>query len=170
MLRVLSFIGAPFISLYELLAALVGYDRKPAGPGASRQSRQNQPPSGSPYSDQYETIIRQGHTRPIPEVGAPALLWHVGIWPRKHLRSSDELCDPRDTHDMTYKKARSEYVSRRELWVKQVNGLVRKLQEADCRPRTISQPLKQFISSIPHRWLSITDAQAECIAPVRFRR
>jgi hypothetical protein len=50
-------------------------DRSAAASGVGTPAR----PPPSPYSDQYETIVAQGHTRPTPTFGAPALVWHVGI-------------------------------------------------------------------------------------------
>lgn len=100
----------------------------------------------SPYSDQYETIIRQGHERPTPEFGAPTLVWHVGIWPRRYVKNSQEdPCDPQDTFNLSYREARIEYDRRRTLWIGQINDLVKLLQERGCDAVT-----REFRPYVPH--------------------
>lgn len=34
------------------------------------------------YSDQYGTLVGEGHRSPPPEFGTPTMIWHMGIWPR----------------------------------------------------------------------------------------
>lgn len=36
-----------------------------------------------PVSAQYSTLAGEGHRRPPPALGAPSLIWHVGIWPKQ---------------------------------------------------------------------------------------
>src|SRR5271166_4192609 len=54
-----------------------------------------QPLKRIPYSRRLNRIIRVGHTKPAPSFGAPALVWHLGMWPTEkddpigRLRPSD---------------------------------------------------------------------------------
>lgn len=75
----------------------------------------------SPYSEQYETIIAQGHEQPTPVFAAPALVWHVGLWPR--LRAPDGgKCDPHDTADLDAGTALDAYKKLRKLWVEEIDA------------------------------------------------
>jgi hypothetical protein len=84
----------------------------------------------SPYSDQYETIIAQGHARPTPSLGAPALVWHVAIWPRRSVsvEGAAEPCDPHDTAGEKHTQAKAAFEIRRELWLQQINAFLEQLQ------------------------------------------
>lgn len=104
-------------------------------------------PGRSPYSDQYETLISQGHTRPTPAFGAPALVWHVAIWPRRAVDGSGEACDPHDTAGIGHLDAKPAFERRRELWLQQINAFIERLQ-GHCRLRR-GQP-KQFALRQPH--------------------
>src|SRR5262245_51307026 len=78
----------------------------------------------SPYSEQYETIIGQGHERPTPSFGAPTLVWHVGVWPRPAIREEGgerETCDPHDTSGYEHKVARRKFDERRHAWIEEIN-------------------------------------------------
>src|SRR3990172_5840168 len=104
----------------------------------------------SPSSAQYETIIAQGHARPTPSFGAPALVWHVAIWPRRTVDSPDgrpELCDPHDTAGVQHLEAKRDFERRRELWLQQINGFLEKLQSR-CR-LSPGRP-RQFALAQPH--------------------
>jgi hypothetical protein len=35
------------------------------------------------YTPQYETLLETGHTRTAPELSAPAIVWHVAVWPSR---------------------------------------------------------------------------------------
>src|SRR5262245_8091029 len=94
----------------------------------------------SPYSDQYETIISQGHARPTPLFGAPALVWHVAIWPRR-------MYDPHDTAGEKHDKAKSKFESRRTLWLDQIDCFIKKLQSGSCRK---ADDARTFTSVPPH--------------------
>src|SRR5262249_22273846 len=88
-------------------------------PGAvARQTTTGGP--RSPYSEQYETIIGQGHERPTPSFGAPTLVWHVGVWPRPAGSDKDgvrETCDPHDTAGNEHEAARRQFEARRYAWI-----------------------------------------------------
>jgi hypothetical protein len=78
----------------------------------------------SPYSSQYETIVSRGHTRPTTSIGAPTLVWHVGVWPRRK-----DACDPHDTADCGYDVARAEFARRRRLWLEEIDGTLEHLEK-----------------------------------------
>jgi hypothetical protein len=93
-------------------------------------------PPPSPYSDQYETIVAQGHARPTPAFGAPTLVWHVAIWPRRTLQGvngAPELCDPHDTAGARHDKAKEVFVARRKAWLEQLNRFLQDLQARSYR-------------------------------------
>ena len=96
--------------------------------GSSRRS------SCFPYSPQYQTIISQGHERPPPSFGAPTLVWHVGIWPRR-ATDEGEPCDPHDTAGSQHGKAKSAFEARRKAWVEQIRDFVKQLREHGSHPR-----------------------------------
>ncbi len=39
------------------------------------------------YSEQYQHITSEGHSKPPPSFGSPTLVWHLGIW---HVTQADE--------------------------------------------------------------------------------
>ncbi len=61
----------------------------PAEPAASGKSGGDA--RRVPYSPQYQVIVVQGHDHPTPFFSAPALIWHIGVWP---LRASDPHGNP----------------------------------------------------------------------------
>ena len=93
----------------------------------------------SPYSPQYQTIVAQGHERPTPSFGAPALVWHVGIWPRRKT-DDGEPCDPHDTAHSRHGQAKLDFESRRAAWVDQIREFVGALRRRGCHPMG-DQPL-----------------------------
>ena len=101
---------------------------EPKGPkGAPRADE-----PASYYASEYGTILSQGHTRPTPSFGAPALVWHVGIWPRRCTRPDANGkvrdCDPQDTQGLTYSAAQTVYRMRRQAWIEEINGFLGDLQ------------------------------------------
>ena len=56
------------------------YIRGVAAEGSERLAIDRAP--GWNYSASYESIQREGTQRPPPSFGAPALAWHIGIWPK----------------------------------------------------------------------------------------
>jgi hypothetical protein len=127
----------------------------------SQEKQAEEADASSPYSDQYETIIRQGHTRPTPEFSAPTLVWHVGIWPRRYVKPSRELCDPHDTFSLSYAEARIAYDIRSKLWTRQVNDLIKTLQTIGCRPSADGRVVpKEFVSYVPHELAILQTADA----------
>jgi len=78
---------------------------------------------GSPYSEQYETIVGRGHTRPTATFGAPTLVWQVGVWPRRTLNGEPgaEGCDPHDTADKEHDQARRLFGKRRRAWIEEID-------------------------------------------------
>ena len=83
----------------------------------------------SPYSSQYETIVSPGHTRPSTSFGAPALIWHVGVWPRRTMVATGASCDPHDTAGLDHVAAKEEFDKRREAWVKDIDHVIEKLEK-----------------------------------------
>lgn len=104
----------------------------------------------SPYSAQYETIVAQGHEQPTPVFAAPALVWHVGVWPRAefdpHLALGATTPVPRSwwrslwdpgaldpepeasglsLHD----RALHAYAMRRYSWIEDINGRLGRIAE-----------------------------------------
>jgi hypothetical protein len=143
-------------AFFGKLRALFSRPRvKPEPPPKSSEGQPREANAASPYSDQYETIIRQGHTRPTPEFGAPTLVWHVGIWPRRYVKSSQEPCDPHDTFNLSYAKARREYDHRRRLWISQLDKLVKMLQEVGC-----GAVMREFRPYVPHELKILQTANA----------
>ncbi|KAB2912299.1 MAG: hypothetical protein F9K29_19820, partial [Hyphomicrobiaceae bacterium] len=111
-------------------------------------------PKHSPYSSQYETVIAQGHTRPTPSFGAPALVWHVGIWPRRTVeRGSDkgQPCDPHDTAGLEHKTARQVFDTRRHLWIRELNDRLERIEATGRWRRDPSRPgrPKRFLPNDP---------------------
>jgi hypothetical protein len=78
------------------------------------------------YSKQYTTIKRIGHARPTPGFGAPTLVWHLGIWPKR-------VDDPQDTYGLTHQEARDRFEQKQQDWVNQINGTLRQIQERHRR-------------------------------------
>jgi hypothetical protein len=110
-------------------------DRSAAAGG--QQAKGKVRPPRSPYSLQYETIVAQGHERPTPSFGAPALIWHVGIWPRRTVDGEGgepQPCDPHDTAGEKHAKAKNDFEQRRKHWVAQIRRLLDTLQESGCHP------------------------------------
>lgn len=108
-------------------------DRSAAASGGAQDEGAVQLPR-SPYSLQYETIIAQGHERPTPSFGAPALIWHVAVWPRR-CTDTGEPCDPHDTAGEKHLEAKEQFEQRRQAWVDQITGLLGKLQSKGCHPQ-----------------------------------
>jgi hypothetical protein len=122
----------------------------PPGVAASLVSEGELPPR-SCYSPQYETIVSQGHTRPTPAFGAPTLIWHVAIWPRRQARSSGEPCDPHDTSSLRHPEAKAELERRRKRWVTQINSFLSTMQaKSSPRPEQPTAQERQFKPGPPH--------------------
>ena len=79
--------------LNKIRALFIGSKTKQQPQPRLPESRSEEAAASNPYSDRYETIIRQGHTRPTPEFAAPTLVCHVGIWSRRYIKNSKDL-DP----------------------------------------------------------------------------
>jgi hypothetical protein len=60
--------------LNKICALFIGSKTKQQSQLRLPGSRPEEADASNPYSDQYETMIRQGHTRPTPEFGAPTLV------------------------------------------------------------------------------------------------
>jgi len=114
----------------------------------------------SPYSPQYETIVAQGHTRPTPTFGAPALVWHVSVWPKREIDSDagKEACDPHDTAGCTHVQARELFEIRRHAWINEINARLAKIEDKGRWRRSPDAPGR------PKRFLP-NDAP---LSPVRF--
>ena len=88
----------------------------------------------SAYSAQYETIVAQGHERPTPSFGAPALIWHVAMWPRRHADTGERI-DPHDTAGEKHGDAKTFFEQRRRAWIEQIRAFLEQLQARGCHPR-----------------------------------
>jgi hypothetical protein len=80
----------------------------------------------SPYSNQYTTITRVGQPPPTPAFGAPSLVWHVGIWPKR-------ANDPQDTYDLNREDARAKFIVRRAEWIADINKTLESIQKIGRR-------------------------------------
>lgn len=105
----------------------------------------------SPYSPQYETIVAQGHERPTPSCGAPALIWHLAIWPRRQTDLGED-CDPNDTSlARNSRVAKQIFKNRRRKWLDEINRLLEHVQrKSSPRPDQPPTPLKTFAPIYPH--------------------
>jgi len=113
-------------------AAAPGGANKSAGERSSRPQASRERRTGrSPYSDQYETIVGRGHTRPTAAFGAPTLIWHIGVWPRRMLNeeTGGDPCDPHDTADQEHDEARRLFGLRRRAWIEEIDRNLRGLEE-----------------------------------------
>jgi hypothetical protein len=122
----------------RLTASAAAQDREPV----------RLPPS--PYSDQYETIVSQGQARPTPWLGAPALIWHVAIWPRQTIRDANgvaEACDPYDAAGQRHDRAKDAFEARRAAWLEQINRFLKDLQ-GHCSRK--AGPPRQLKPEVPH--------------------
>ena len=71
----------------------------------------------APYTPQYKTVTTVGHTRPTQEIGSPALVWHVAVWPKRasdpqHVKPQVPDIDV-DERGAAYEAAVNEHNSRR---------------------------------------------------------
>jgi hypothetical protein len=122
--------------------------RLAASAAAVAQGQVRLPPS--PYSDQYETILSQGQIRPAPSFGAPTLVWHVAIWPRRTMQDAHgeaEPCDPNDTAGVSHEAAKAAFAARRAAWLDDINRFLRDLQ-IRCARR--AGPPRQLKPVVPH--------------------
>ncbi|RTL68170.1 MAG: hypothetical protein EKK41_16135 [Hyphomicrobiales bacterium] len=106
----------------------------------------------APYSPQYEVIVGQGHDHPTPFFSPPALVWHVGIWPKKS-------CDPHDNGGATGQGASAKdayksihdreaaFTRRRTAWVRAIDRQLAAMQRAR-RPADPPNATKQFIKPV----------------------
>jgi len=147
-------------------------DRSAAADGLHSANKAH--PPRSPYSDQYETIISQGHARPTPAFGAPALVWHVGIWPRRSVEGEGgepEACDPHDTAGKKHIASKLAFESRRQLWVEQINTFLAALQSrSGVRPGQRRGAPKAFKPVFPHdlQWHPTPADPKEFFRPVEI--
>lgn len=100
-----------------------------------------------PYSAQYTTITREGHERPTPIFGAPALIWHLGISPHwEDVRHDDEKITLEQLHQRlaaNYEKVHTEFY-------KDINALLFRLQDGAGFPRV--SPRLFTAEAVPPPW------------------
>jgi hypothetical protein len=120
------------------------------------------------YTKQFFTITREGHTRPAPEIGAPALVWHIAFWPNKDV-------DPQNTDAGDIEKVgsnpeafakfevglRREYAKRRQALIDDFNALLHDLQKKGRAWRkveddTMAPRAEQFGLRAPADWFETT--------------
>lgn len=92
-----------------------------------------------PYSNQYQRITQEGHRRPTSHIGAPALVWHIGIWPKKDIDPQnarverDKDWEPRrnsgELDKKSYKEAVTKFNTRRTQIAEEVSALIQGLQQ-----------------------------------------
>ena len=128
-----------------------GRSKEPIALAEAVDGREKSRPPRSPYSLQYETIVAQGHERPTPSFGAPTLIWHVGIWPRRKTDLGED-CDPNDTagesNSATAKRA---FKRRRLAWIEEINAFLEALQgTSSARPGQPHPAVKAFKPIFPH--------------------
>lgn len=134
----------------------------PAGPTAERAR------GGAPYSPQYEVIVGQGHDHPTPFFNAPALVWHVGVWPKPEHdphgnppSSDQEICSAgsvkqrtvdadatrlAETGAKTSIRNRGEVSrERRRAWVEEIDAQLARMQKH--RASTPPNPVKKFVAA-----------------------
>lgn len=85
---------------------------------------------GIPYSAQYISTTREGHEHPPPTLGAPTLVWHLGIsphWPETDRRSDAAL-------KLVHDELAQNYEDTRAAFFHEVNRLLEVLQAASGFP------------------------------------
>lgn len=100
---------------------------------------------------------REGHKRPPPAFGAPTLIWHIGVWPKKEFAASDTKPDVefdvepdphptegrlghvKDHENRIYAKAHLENRNRREEFVESINIFLGKLQDGRRSAASVEQ-------------------------------
>jgi hypothetical protein len=138
--------------------------------GAADRTDSERPirPPASPYSDQYETIIAQGHERPTPSFGAPALIWHVAIWPRRRTDAGED-CDPNDTAGAADSgAAKRTFQTRRQVWIDGINQFLEALQKKSApRPNQPQAATKRFRPILPHEFLARAGQDRGFVTPFK---
>jgi hypothetical protein len=84
-----------------------------------------------PYSGQYNTLTREGHERPTPIFGSPALVWHLGFsphWPDEHPQGET-------TVEKLHGVLAEEYETTRNGFFHGVNRLLLLLQDRAAFPQ-----------------------------------
>ncbi len=81
------------------------------------------------YSNRYNKIQQVGHTRAAPSFGAPALIWHMALWPE---RQSDPL---QSRLDLPEAERRLEFERRNGAFIRIVQGFLDKLDSKGRNPK-----------------------------------
>jgi hypothetical protein len=99
-----------------------------------------------PYSAQYTTTNLEGHEHPVPLVGAPTLVWHLGIsphWPSKRPSEDAALNEVHNALAQTYEETRTIFFS-------EINRLLQALQRAAAFPHDSAKTFNA--EHVPEPW------------------
>lgn len=96
------------------------------------------PDRSGAYSDQFDLIKREGHRRPPPVIGAPTLVWHLGVWPKNADDPQDAdvkvAFDDNCSAAERFEKALDQQARRRKAYRDSLNHVVLTLQERGRTP------------------------------------
>jgi hypothetical protein len=101
-----------------------------------------------PYSAQYNTMNKEGHECPPPVFGAPTLVWHLGISPHEVEKRVPRDAPLKESHE----EAAKEYDRTRRDFFRDVNTLLRMLQEPIRHPR--GAPWVFVPDCVPRPWVA----------------
>ena len=101
----------------------------PAPPPVKEQPAETDQAARSGYSNRYNKIQQVGHTRAAPSFGAPALIWHMALWPE---RQSDPL---QSRLDLPEAERRLEFERRNGAFIRIVQGFLDKLDSKGRNPK-----------------------------------
>lgn len=89
----------------------------------------NSDPWAQYYRRRRDTLVEEAHKRRPPVSGAPALVWHIALWPqsKQALHDSLEGDDPQDA------RSEAEYNRKFKSWIQDINSSIRKIQDLDDR-------------------------------------
>ena len=102
---------------------------------------------GIPYSEQYNTITREGHERSPPSFGAPTAIWHIAMsphWPEETIKSDLRV-------DKLHERLANEYEAVRGGFFAGINRLLIDLQRHAAYPAR-NRPFAFDPFTLPPPW------------------
>ncbi len=129
--------------------------------------REVNPCGRNPYTPQYRAITSAAHSRPPQDIGAPTLVWHVGVWPSHEfalqaVKPEVENIDATQTRSSRHDYSKTSYAAaviehNRRRWqfligdagstngkITSLNGLLRHLQELGGTVQSLSEGVQQI--------------------------